>query len=116
MEEPYEQLLRVMELAFEKLASQVPPPQPALFGPNKFVFRYKERTLKQAIVQKLARIISGLRAALLLLRNGLLQEQAVIQRVLDEFCEDVLFLSYGALQGETGNPQFFSSSVLPRGI
>ena len=48
-------------------------------------------------------MITGVRAALLLLRNGLLQEQAVIQRILDEFCEDVLFLSYGVLQGETEN-------------
>jgi hypothetical protein len=107
MDEPYEQLLRVMELALEKLVSQIPQPQPVPFGPAKFVFRYKERTIQQAIVQKLARAITGLRAALLLLRNGLLQEQAVIHRVLDEFCDDVLFLSYGVLQGETETHKTF---------
>lgn len=107
MDELYEQLLRVMELALDKLASRVPPPQPAPFGRNRFVFRYKERTAQQAIVQKLARIITGLRAALLLLRHGLLQEQAVIERVLDELCEDVLFLSYGVLKGETETHKSF---------
>jgi hypothetical protein len=66
-----------------------------------------ERTAQQAIVQKLARIITGLRAAHFLLEQGLLQEQAVIERVIDEFHEDVLFLSYGILKGETKNHKSF---------
>lgn len=65
-----------------------------------FVFRYKEKTIQQAMVQKLARMVSGLHAAWLLLENGLLQEQAAVQRMLDEFDDDILFLAYAVIKGE----------------
>ena len=107
MDELYEGLLRDMEVAFDRLVGQVSPPQSVPVTCNKFVVRYVERTAQQAIVQKLARIITWLRAAIVLLRHGLLQEQAVIERVLDEFCEDVLFLSYGILEGETETHKSF---------
>lgn len=100
MHELYEQLLRDMEVGLDRLTSQVPAPKRVPFVQNRFVFRYVERTAQQAIVQKLARTITGLRATLLLLRNGLVQEQAVIQRVLDELREDVTFLAYGIIKGE----------------
>lgn len=99
MDEPYEQLLREMEIAFDTLASKVPPPKQVPFA-GSFVFRYVERTAQQAIIQKLARIITGLRAELLLLRNGLVQEQGVIERVIDDLREDVMFLVYGILYCE----------------
>ena len=96
-----------MESALNKLATQVPAPQPVSRGQNRFVWRYKECSVQQAILQKLARIITGLRAAHVLFKQGLLEEQAVIERVVDEFHEDVLFLSYGILQGETENHKSF---------
>lgn len=49
--------------------------------------------IEQALVQKLARLISGLRAATLLLEHGYTQEQGVLQRTLDELGEDILFLA-----------------------
>jgi hypothetical protein len=64
------------------------------------VFRYAERTIQQAMIQKLARVVSGLHAARLLLENGLLQEQAAIQRMLDEFHEDILFLAYAVINNQ----------------
>jgi hypothetical protein len=57
-----------------------------------YAFRYKEKSLDQAIVQKLARVVSGLGAANVLLQNGFTQELAVLQRTLDELCEDIFFL------------------------
>jgi hypothetical protein len=99
MYEPYDRLLHDMVTALDTLATKVPPPQRVPFASG-FVFRYLERTAQQAIVQKLARIITGLRAELLLVRNGLLQEQGVIERVLDELGEDVLFLVYGIRNGD----------------
>jgi len=65
----YEQLVRDMELAFDRLSGKVPAPQRVPFVRDRFVFRYVERTAQQAIIQKLARTITGLRAALLLLKN-----------------------------------------------
>jgi hypothetical protein len=99
MDEPYEQLLREMSIALDRLSAKVPPAQRVSFAGG-FVFRYVERTAHQAIVQKLARMITGLRAELLLLRNGLVQEQGVIERVLDDLREDVTFLVYGILHCE----------------
>ena len=57
-------------------------------------FRFKEKDIYQAIIQKLARAQSAVRAAYVLLKNGFLQEQAILHRVIDETNEDILFLVY----------------------
>ena len=88
----YDQTLHHLDKAFTKLEAMVPPPQKVPHG-DAWVFRYVERTYEQAMVQKLARVISGLRAARLLCDHGLLQEQGAMHRMLDEFHEDVLFLA-----------------------
>ena len=67
---------------------------------DSYVFRYREKNIHQAIVQKLARLISGLHAARLLLFAGFIQEQAAMHRMLDEFTEDAIFLSYGIISNE----------------
>ncbi len=88
-----------MERTVNELASRVPPPERVPFK-DSFVYRYREQTVHQALVQKLARLVSGLHAASLLLEAGLVQEQAVIQRVLDELAEDVAFLAFPSIFGE----------------
>jgi len=75
--------LEILEGAFRRLESQVPAPRQKPWQDG-FVFRYAERTIHQAIVQKLARTISGLHAINTLLDRGLFQEQGMIQRALDE--------------------------------
>jgi len=57
-----------MERAFRRLERQVPPPveQPWKDG---FVLRYRERTIEQALIRKLARQVSGLYAIDALLRE-----------------------------------------------
>lgn len=99
MNELYDKTLYNMGLTLKKFESKVPPPQKVPFY-DSFVYRYVEKTIHQAIVQKLARIISGLHVAKLLLEKGFVQEQGVIQRVLDELNEDILFLAYSILQNE----------------
>jgi hypothetical protein len=64
---------------------------------DSFAYRYVERTLHQALVQKLARYASTLQAAKILLEAGFLQEQAALQRMLDEIQEDVSFLSISVI-------------------
>ncbi|MBM4126526.1 MAG: hypothetical protein FJ247_04125 [Nitrospira sp.] len=95
----YNQTFHHLDKAFKKLESAVPPPEKVPYG-NAFVFRYKEKTIHQAMVQKLARVVSGLHAAQLLLENGFLQEQAAVQRMLDEFHQDILFLAYAVINNE----------------
>lgn len=75
----------------------VPQPRRVEIDKDFRPYRYAEKTIHQAIVQKLARIISGLRATRLLLEKGFVQEQTSLQRMLDELVEDVMFLAYAAV-------------------
>src|SRR2546422_8041819 len=95
----YDHALRSMTSTLASLEKRVPQPQRLPYKDG-FVFRYTERTIEQAIIQKLARLISGLHAARMLLDHGLFQEQAALQRMLDEFREDVMFLSHAAIRSE----------------
>lgn len=93
-----EKLLVVCDDAFRALEAKVPPPQ-LVSTPVGPMFRCVEQTLEQAIVQKLARVITSLRGIVVLLRSGLYQEVAVLFRVLDELSEDVIFLCRPLLDG-----------------
>lgn len=88
----YQESLNEMDRSVHALAGIVPPPKAVPFKDG-FVYRHVEQLAEQAIVQKLARLPSGLRAASLLLESGLFQEQAALQRLIDEIAEDILFLS-----------------------
>ncbi len=82
------------------LVSRVSPPQ-SLPYKDSHVFRYVEKTVHQALVQKLARLVSGLHAVNLLWSKGFVQEQASLQRMLDEITEDISFLSFSAINQDT---------------
>ncbi len=81
-----------MEDAFRHMERQIQAPKPVPFKDG-FVFRYEEKSIKQALIQKLARVISGLHAASLLLDHGFVQEQGVLSRTLEELSEDIQFLA-----------------------
>ena len=88
----YLQTITVLTNTFRRLEPQVPPPQQVPFRDG-VVFRFIEQTLEQALLLKLARLVTGLRAVDLLLQAGLLQEMGVTCRVLDEIGEDIAFLA-----------------------
>jgi len=88
-----------METTLMTLEKRVPVPKFIEFG-NGNVFRYVERSIHQAIIQKLARIISGLHAARILLGYGFVQELGALQRMIDEFQQDVMFLSHGVINND----------------
>jgi hypothetical protein len=100
MDELYDQTLQNMETSHRVLAARVHQPKAVTFGEG-YVFRYRECDIHQALVQKLARVISGLHAARLLLAHGFLQELGALKRMLDEFNEDITFLAYSVISGET---------------
>ncbi|HMF77705.1 MAG TPA: hypothetical protein VK604_18760 [Bryobacteraceae bacterium] len=100
IDEAYDKTLRNMEKCHRLLAASVPPPQAVPRGDG-FVLRYSECNVHQALVQKLARVVSGLHSARLLLTHGFFQEQGALQRMLDEFNEDILFLAYSVVVGDT---------------
>lgn len=57
------------------------------------VYRFQDRTIEAAIALKLGRYISGLHAGMALLNLGFLQELGALQRSLQDFGDDVQFLS-----------------------
>ncbi|KKL85806.1 hypothetical protein LCGC14_1951040, partial [marine sediment metagenome] len=99
MDDHYFQTLSNMESTLRALEKRVPAPKLTDFG-GAHVFRYIERSIHQAIIQKLARIISGLHAARILLSYGFVQELGALQRMIDEFQQDVMFLSQGVISGD----------------
>lgn len=94
MIEAFRQALSVMEDTFRAMERAVPPPAPVAYQDG-YMLVYKEQSVQQALVMKLARQISGLYAVDVLVSTGFGQEQAVIQRTLDDIGEDILFLSLG---------------------
>lgn len=92
----YRQALEIMGQAFDDLFRKVGDPQRQPMGSG-YVYRYKEKSIYQAIVQKLARVATGLQAISVLNKAGLLQEQAALQRTLDEFEEDIAFLCFAII-------------------
>ena len=99
MDALYVQSLRNLESVLHALEGRVGPPAFVDMGDG-HAFRYRERNAYQAIVQKLARLVSGLYAARLLLHAGFIQEQGALHRMLDEFQEDATFLSYGIIAND----------------
>jgi hypothetical protein len=97
--ELYDQALLNMERTVHTLAARVQQPQAVPYK-DAFLFRHVERTVHQALVQKLARTVSTLHATRLLMEHGFVQEQASMQRILDELQEDVTFLSFGITFGK----------------
>lgn len=96
MDALYDQTLKNMISTLRSLETYVAPPQ-LINQQESLVYRYLEKTIEQAIIQKLARLVTSLHSARLLLKHGFLQEQASIQRMFDEFHEDVLFLAFALI-------------------
>lgn len=93
-DEQIETMLFLMDKAFrdfERTTPSVPRLVELSFGN---AYRYEEQHIYQAIIQKLARVNSLLRATILLLNNGFVQEQAILKRAIDETNEDIIFLVY----------------------
>jgi hypothetical protein len=99
MDELFDHALSNMETYFHVLEKQVPAPKLIPFGDG-FAFRYTEQTIHQALLLKLARVVSGLGAAQTLLDHGFVQEQGAIQRMLDEFDEDITFLANAVISND----------------
>jgi hypothetical protein len=92
MDDVFNRVMAELEEVFRILEEKVPPPVKEVYQDG-FVLRYVEQTPQQAMLQKFARLISGLHTLRLLLINGFLQEMGVIQRTLDDFGEDILFIT-----------------------
>jgi hypothetical protein len=94
------QALDNMRNTANSLSSRVPPPQ-LIRVHGHLETRYVEKTIHQALILKLVRVISNLSAAQLLLDSGYVTEQAALQRMLDEGHDDISFLALALIDGTT---------------
>ena len=90
--------VEVISQALLRMEAAIAPPQKV---PHRysFVFRYANKDIHEALIQKLARNISGLNAVAVLLNTGYVQEAGVIFRTLDEIQEDIFFLASAETNG-----------------
>lgn len=99
MDDLYTDALAKMAGYFDSLANLVEKPSRVWLG-DTYAYRYRNKSIQSAILQKLSRIVTGLQAMYLLNRVGLLQEQGTMQRVLDELDEDILFLTLAIIKDD----------------
>jgi hypothetical protein len=95
----YQQVSDYLEECFHYMEKHTPSPDIVEISGNKCL-RYTEQLIETAIIQKLARYLSSLNAARLLLDNGYTQEVGVMFRTLDEIGEDIIFLCIPKTEGE----------------
>ena len=88
----FDQTIRELETVFRLLENQLGPPANATID-GREAFRFREQSIEQAMLLKVARYISGLNAGQLLLANGYLQELGVLNRTLDDLGDDITFLA-----------------------
>jgi hypothetical protein len=90
--------IAAMTSALRRFEAAVDAPQKM---PHKgsFVHRYANNGLLEALVQKMARNISGLNAVGVLLTAGYVQEVGILFRALDETHEDIAFLATAETSG-----------------
>ncbi len=99
MDALYTSSLKAMDQWFEALAQTIEQPC-RIEKERTYDYRYKKQSVYQAIILKLARIVTGLRAISTLNKAGLYQEQAALQRMQDECDEDVMFLSFATIHND----------------
>lgn len=98
MPQLYNEAVQAMTVAFRRVEAAIPRPKSVARG-GSFVFRYENKGIHEALIQKLARYISGLNAVAVLLRAGYVQEIGVLFRTLDEIQEDIFFLAVAETDG-----------------
>lgn len=99
MHEDFELMLDLMDRTFRDFEDAMPSKPVFVKMAFGTAFRFREKDIYQAIIQKLARAQSAVRAAYVLLNNGFVQEQAILHRVIDETNEDIHFLVYAVTNG-----------------
>jgi len=96
MKELYKQSIEDISKYFYQIESKLNAPEKVIFNTS-YVYRYSEETVFEAMLLKLARVVTSLKSIYLLNQAGYLQEQASLQRINDELTEDIQFLSYSVI-------------------
>lgn len=108
MTDPYKVTLENLRFALDRLTKAVPPAELVEISEKLPGWRFKEQLPEQAVVVKLARLLSALQAAKILLDSGLVLDVGASKRIFDEMVEDVLFvLGSLGLEGTTSQHERF---------
>lgn len=102
--------LDLMEEALHQLAAMIDAPQMVKLHGGRPAHRYAKQGVEQAIVPKMARVISTARAATLLLDAFYFGEFNALKRMVDETVEDVMFLARGLELGLRDEHQEYLAS------
>ncbi len=94
----FDEVLATLRSGFAALEDCVPKPLVRVRSGNIEV-RYEEPSIELALFLKLARAISLLGGLRLMVERGMVQEQGILQRAIDETDGDILFLSFGHQNG-----------------
>lgn len=94
------EMLELMDQTFQDFESGMPSSPQMVKLSFGFSYRFVEKDIYQAMFLKLARVQSLVRAATVLLANGFVQEQGILQRTIDETNEDIMFLVYSVTNDE----------------
>jgi hypothetical protein len=101
MADLYTTTLENLGFALDRLTKAVPPAKFVEISDQFPGWRYQQQLPEQAAVIKLARLLSALHAAKILLDGGLVLDVGASKRILDEMVEDVLFIVGALRQGES---------------
>ena len=84
--------LQWFDESLRQISKCMEEPRPVSIGGGT-AYRFSKESVENAAFLKLARYVSGLHAGTTLLNGGYFQELCTLQRTLDEFHEDILYLS-----------------------
>ena len=102
-------VLMQMDFAFKEFEQCVPPPKMETLAEG-VIFKFENQGIREALVLKAARIQSLVRASLLLVEQGFIQEIGILQRAILETYEDIQFLAFGMTLGqEERHKQFLNA-------
>lgn len=87
----FSEMLAVMDAAFCDFNGSIQKPR-RVGQKDGWAYRFESKDIYHAVVLKLAMIQSSLRAAKVLNESGYLLEQAMLQRIIEDANDDVLFL------------------------
>ena len=97
-----EHALRLMDKTFHDLYNALPDkPEKVQLLMGGYGYRFKEKSMLQAIIQKLAFVQSTLNATKLLLDKDFVIEPRILKRTIDEANEDIYFLSLAVIYKKT---------------
>lgn len=95
-----ELMLDLMDRTFQDYENSIPSKPEFVKLSFGHVYRFKEKNINQAMIQKLARVQSLVRAAKLLLEHGYVQEQTIMHRAIDETNDDIMFLAFAIINDD----------------